>query len=193
MTTISKIISTSLFLIILYSCNQEKQLDVLNIVKDNTKEYLIDKSTDLSSYEFVSLKIIDTISYQDNINIYKDLRKRHIEIDENIIKTKFEGIEFGPDEINEMLKLSEENLISAKIFLKRIDSIELSLGKKVYEDAAYLFLYSFRAKSISETLVLYEYYLQVSAIPDYSILNLTNDSNKLLITPNGFPGLQELY
>jgi uncharacterized lipoprotein NlpE involved in copper resistance len=195
-----KIITAILMIMTFISCNntnkekEEKKLMPDDIVEKNAEAFLADKLNDPTSYEFVSLKIVDTISFKQNIEEYKRMGETDMKWNEDRIEKLLDYKKtlpslFDKDELNKQ----KQELVENKKMLNGIDSIETSLGEKVNQTAAYLYEFSFRGKNSLGALVINNYYLQVSAEPDFEVLNMTNETDKLLITPNGFPGLKELY
>lgn len=195
-----QILSIFLLLTTLISCNnsttqkEEKNAKPEDIIRKNVEAFLADKLNDPESYEFVALKIIDTVLYKQNIEEYERMEESDIKLNEDRIEKLLEYKKTLPSLFDENeLKNQQQELTKNKDVLIRLDSIKSALGEKINETAAYLYEFSFRGKNSLGALVLNNYYLQVSAEPDFEILNMTNETDKLLITPNGFPGLEKLY
>ncbi|WP_106832246.1 hypothetical protein [Parabacteroides pacaensis] len=162
---------------LLTSCFVPQKPSKEDIIKNNLVAYLHDKLDDPQSYQFVSLELIDSTTYLDNINY----RRRDFE----------DGIKFheriadSPDEyINEINR--------DKRILAKIDSIQTALGDTVNHIAAYKFLFKFRSKNAFGAKVLNEYILQTTGSPLFEIIQMTNDPDKVYLNPNEFPGYRDM-
>ena len=81
-----------------------------------------------------------------------------------------------------------------KSFLLAIDSVEKSLGNNTLnQTAAYLLQLTFRAKNAMGGLVLGNEIVQVSPAPEFKLLTVTDDKDKVSYAPNDFPGFTEIY
>lgn len=177
---------------VVLSCSQKK--DYKSIIRQNAEAYLNDKLHDPDSYEFISLGVLDTITYQDNIEDYRQSETSQIGWLEGRIERQIDNKKSLPSIFDETeLNDSRKELSEIKIRLSKLDSIEKALGTKLTDPAAYLVSYSFRANNKMGALNVHDQYLQVSAGPEFSVLKMTDDLSKLFSTPNGFPGLQDLY
>ena len=87
-------------------------------VREVVEAKLKTEMNDWSSYEFVSLEVVDTIKYIDNINFRKKDFKERIEREKG-------------SHINFSNSIEKDSLI-----LIGIDSIQNAMGDKVNEDAA---------------------------------------------------------
>jgi hypothetical protein len=194
MRTFAKVISTTLFILSIIGCNNSgttgnaNDLKPEDIIRKNAEEYLKKSLNDPSSYEFVSLKAFDTVRYKKNIDEDKSEVNRDIDYAKDQIKFYTE-MSFSKKDIEQF----KHDLIKKTAILKGIDSIEISMGSKVNDIAALIYIYSFRAKNAFGALVLNDYYLEITSGPDYKILNIAENSDKLSVEPNGFPGQRELY
>jgi hypothetical protein len=209
MKTFTKIISATLFTLSIIGCNnngtsvKDNNSKPLDIIRKNAEEFLKKSLNDPSSYEFVALKPFDTIRYKKNIVECKDGVKRDIDYFESNISYAKNQIEYyskgylkDAKEVDKYKKELEENqnkINNKNKFLNAVDSIETSMGNKVNDIAALIYIYSFRAKNSFGALVLNDYYLEITPGPDYKILNIAENNDKLLVEPNGFPGESELY
>lgn len=141
-------------------------------VREVVEAKLKTEMNDWSSYEFVSLEVLDTIKYIDNINF----RKKYFK--ESIKREKDSPINFSNS-------IERDSLI-----LIGIDSIQNLMGDKVNEDAAYLYKYKFRGKNKLGAVILEEYLIYIS--PNWEIIQMTNDRKNLYDNPGGFPGYVDL-
>jgi uncharacterized lipoprotein NlpE involved in copper resistance len=138
-----KIITAILMIMTFISCNntnkekEEKKLMPDDIVEKNAEAFLADKLNDPTSYEFVSLKIVDTISFKQNIEEYKRMGETDMKWNEDRIEKLLDYKKtlpslFDKDELNKQ----KQELVENKKMLNGIDSIETSLGEKVNQTAA---------------------------------------------------------
>lgn len=144
-------------------------------VREVVEEKLKTEMNDWSSYEFVSLEVLDTIKYIDNINFRKEYFKSNIDM-------KRPMYEKTNDELYSIKKDS--------IILAGIDSIQNLMGDKINEDVAYLYNYKFRGKNKLGAVILEEYLIYIS--PNWEVIQMTNDRKKLYSNPGDFPGYVEL-
>ena len=68
-------------LLCLTSCKNEKPLSRDEIVRNNVEEYLTSRMNDPESYEFVELKLFDSVLYKDNIKYRKIHFQKNIDFD----------------------------------------------------------------------------------------------------------------
>lgn len=183
---------SSFFIIILcitlISC-KDKALSRDEIVKNNAEKYLKDKMDDPSSYEFVELKIIDSVLFKDNIEyrkntFNKDLRQAQSEIKIQEIVKKF-------PKIYDKQKVTELN-VGIKKILKKIDSLESNLEQELNDVASYTYKYRCRGNNKLGVKILNEYIIQTNPSPDFKVINLTDNQEKVYLNPNDFPGYREM-
>ncbi|MDY5489045.1 MAG: hypothetical protein SPG27_09105 [Butyricimonas virosa] len=166
------------FIAILFSsCENNKVKSREDIIKDNLKNYLSDKLNDPDSYEFVSLNLIDSIKYIDNINY----RLKHFDSSLKFYKNQ---VELGDKE--SIKEVNRNNWI-----IYKIDSIKNSLGNRVNDVAVYKYIYKFRANNQMGGKSLNEYILLTKG-SDNSIIQMENNPDKIYINPTDFPGYMEL-
>jgi hypothetical protein len=67
-----------------------------------------------------------------------------------------------------------------------------ALEDRVNEVASYLYHFTFRATNSFGAKIIDTYFIQTGNAPDYEILVLTKEDGKLLVTPNSFPGYNEI-
>jgi len=176
----------------LTSCS-EKGLTQDEIVKNNAEEYLKPKLNDPKSYEFVKMELIDSVLYSDNIQYRKKTFNKYIQDDKDEIKRK-EGYKidiptmYNEKEIQELkAKITKNEIIIAKI-----DSLENKLGNKKDEVASYTYTFSFRGNNALGAKVLNEYILQINPSPDFKVINMADDKDKIFLNPNDFPGYRAM-
>jgi len=172
------------------SVKQPKQDD---IVKKKAEAYVKEKMNDPISYEFVKLELIDSITFNDNIEYRKDYFSRNMEYDLSSLerkegyKTEFPSM-YNEKDIADLKAQIEKN----KRIVSKIDSLETLLGNKKNEVASYTYIFSFRGNNTLGAKILNEYVLQTDAAPDFEIINMTDDKDKIFLNPNDFPGYREM-
>jgi hypothetical protein len=176
----------------LNSCSDKKQ-NRDEIVKRNAEEYLKANMNDPKSYEFVNLVLIDSIFYSDNIQYRKEVFSKYIEDD----KDELNRIESYKIDLPSMYDENEIDELKVKIsknekILLKIDSLENKLGNKKNEVASYTYVFSFRGNNALGAKVLNEYILQTTPSPDFKVINMTDDKDKVYLNPNDFPGYREM-
>jgi len=176
----------------LASCS-EKQFTQDDIVKRNIEEYVKEKMNDPSSYEFVKLELIDSITFNDNIEYRKDFFGRNMEYD----RSSLESQERYKTEIPSMYDEKEVEALQAKIeknkrVLSKIDSLATLLADRRNEVASYTYIFSFRGNNALGAKILNEYIVQTDPAPDFKIINMTDDKDKIFLNPNDFPGYREM-
>ncbi|WP_121964705.1 hypothetical protein [Myroides sp. N17-2] len=191
-TTILIILGLGLFIFGLASCS-DKRLTKGEIIKKNVEVYLKEKMNDPSSYEFVKLELIDSITFSNNIEYRKDYFTRNIGYD----KSSLERQEGYKTEIPSMYDEKEVENLKTKIrrnevILSKIDSLATILGNKKYEVASYTYFFSFRGNNALGVKILNEYIVQTNPAPDFEIINITDNKDKIILNPNDFPGYREM-
>jgi hypothetical protein len=176
----------------LTSCS-EKKPNRDEIVTKNAEDYLKAKMNDPKSYEFVKLVLIDSVLYSDNIQYRKEAFSKYLEDDKDEIKRK-EGYKI---DFPSMYDEKEVEELKAKIaknekILVKIDSLETKLGNKKDEVASYTYVFSFRGNNALGAKILNEYILQTNPSPDFKVINMTDDKDKVYLNPNDFPGYREM-
>jgi hypothetical protein len=176
----------------LTSCS-EKKPNRDEIVIKNAEEYLKAKMNDPKSYEFVKLVLIDSVLYSDNIQYRKEAFSKYLEDDKDEIKRK-EGYKIDLPSMYDEKEIEE---LKAKIaknekILMKIDSLETKLGNKKNEVASYTYIFSFRGNNALGAKILNEYILQTNPSPDFKVINMTDDKDKVYLNPNDFPGYREM-
>lgn len=174
------------------SC-KEKPLTQDEIVKQNAEEYAKFQMNDPESYEFVKLELMDSILYSDNIEYRRKYFQEILQFDEYDL----DRLENYKKEIpilydKKKVTKAKEKLSEDEEILKKIDSLETILGDRKTEVASYTYNYIFRGKNSLGAKVINQYILQTNPKPNYKIINMTDDKNKVLINPNDFPGYREM-
>jgi hypothetical protein len=176
----------------LTSCSK-KQPTQDDIVKKNTQTYVKEKMNDPSSYEFVKLELIDSITFNDNIEYRKDDFSRNMEYDQSSLdrqegyKTELPSI-YNEKDVKELKAKIEKN----ERVLSKVDSLANILGDRKNEVASYTYIFSFRGNNALGAKILNEYVVQTDSAPDFKIINMTDDKDKMFLNPNDFPGYREM-
>lgn len=181
-----------LILIGIISC-AEKQATQDEIVRKNAEEYLQPKLNDPSSYEFVKIELLDSVLYSDNVNYRREKFQKEFEKDkENLerqerYKTETSSMysEEEVTELNEKIKKNEK-------ILYEINSLETKLGDGKSSVASYTYVFNFRGNNALGAKVLNEYIVQTKPKPELTIINMTDDKDKVILNPNDFPGYREM-
>jgi len=171
----------------------EKQPTQDEIVKKNAEEYVKEKMNDPNSYEFVKLELIDSITFSENIEYRKDYFSKNMEYD----RSSLERQERYKTEIPSMYDEKEVEDVKAKIeknerVLYKIDSLATLLGDRKSEVASYTYIFSFRGNNALGAKILNEYVVQTDPAPEFKIINMTDDKDKIFLNPNDFPGYREM-
>lgn len=179
----------SIVFILAVSCKNEPTRD--EVVKQNIEDYIINKMDDPESYEFVSLDVIDSVLYIDNITVEKNLLKNSINRSKESIN-RIEGYKnTEPNLYDEKEILREKtSILKEEKTLASIDSIETVLGDSKNNVASYTYLYKIRGKNKMGAKVLSEYLVQTG--DSLKVINVATHPDKLFIHPNSFPGRKEL-
>lgn len=184
---------------LLQSCSSDKKTSPVEekmtqneIVKKNIENQLMQSMHDTSSYEFVKIQLIDSILFIENINYRTEYFKNDISSIESNIK-RIENYKTSlPALYNEKeLKRESEKLNRNKIILSKIDSLKKIIASDTNKVASYTYLFGFRGKNKLGAKILSNYFVQTKTSPDFEIINMVKDKNKLYLNPNDFPGYRE--
>ncbi len=199
----TKIIPSGLFAILLLgltSCVENPPTQE-EIVQTNAEEYVKSKMNDPESFEFVGLKLIDSVLISDNIAHRKEMFSGRIKFELESIERKERSKsdfirEFGNIDYVKKLEMEIEDrkaeIEKNERILTKIDSIATQLGERKDEVASYTYIFSFRGTNSFGAKVLNEYILQTDPAPEFKVLNMTNDKGKVILNPNEFPGYIEM-
>lgn len=182
----SLILYSTLISVIALSCSQpEKKMTQAEIVKRNAERYLFKRLNDTTKYQFVSLQLGDSVTYGDNLKRYKDIGA---DTTFEVSQVAFYKTMRDPANVSEY----QAKIDKKRILIKKLDSIESTLSKRLNETAAYNYIFTFRASNKLGAIVLEDYYLQIGRRPDFEVLILANDKGQKLSIPGGFPGIDYL-
>jgi glucan-binding YG repeat protein len=87
---------------------------------------------------------------------------------------------------------SREKSEKNRAILEGINQIEKELGDTVNHVASYKYYVKFRNTNGFGAKVLNEFVAQTDGDPVTKVINFTNDQDKILLNPNGFPGYKEM-
>ena len=174
---------------LLASCAKEPTFT--DKVKQKIETKLLEVLDDPKSYEFIEIELLDSVMLQFNIDYRKKFFDERIAYEQERLVSMKDFIKsspwmYPPEKIKE-----QEQAIQRNISIRNgIDSIEVSLGDKVKDVAAYTYLFTFRAKNAFGALERVVSYIQIT--PALEIVKSTENKKELLDTPNHFPGYLEL-
>lgn len=194
---IALVLTLSFTIFTVTSCGNQgknsKKITQSEIVKKNIEEYLQTKMNDPESYEFVELRIMDSILYKHNVKYRKDYFQRKLDSSQNDLEQQLDYQKSLPSmyDEHEVTKIRSEIEKDTNI-LSAIDSIEQGLGEKVNDVASYTYFFSFRGNNKLGVKVLNEYILQTDPAPIFGIKHLATDKDKVILNPNDFPGYKEM-
>lgn len=176
----------------LVTCSK-KQLTQYEIVKKNAEEYVKEKMNDPSSYEFVKLELVDSVTFNDNMEYHKEYFSRNLEYDRRSLET----LERYKIELPSMYNEKEVEDLKAKIeknerILSKIDSLAYLLGERMNEVASNTYIFSFRGNNAFGAKILNEYVVQTNPAPNFEIINMTDDKDRIILNPNDFQGYTEI-
>lgn len=144
-----------IFLIVLIvSCNSTSLQD--SIVKNKIETSILETLDDPSSYEFVNLKLIDSVTHRNNYEIHKSI------------------IDNVPNHYAKQGMLRELNAIKNS----------LSHYNQLDKVVAYKYILTFNIKEETGEKVLNEVYLQTGIAPEFEIIDVTPNLIEVNITPN---------
>ena len=131
--------------------------------------------------------------FSDNIEHREDYFTRKIEYDRSSLERQ-EGYKV---ELPSMYDEKNVEELKAKIeknerILSKIDSLATLLGDRKNEVASYTYIFSFRGNNALGAKILNEYVVQTDPAPDFKIINMTDDKEKILLNPNDFPGYKKM-
>lgn len=178
-----RVLLLTLLVSFLFSCGNENNRE--DRVKQNVEELIKKSMDDPKSYEFVSIEVIDSVTYKDNI----DYRKEHFVKSLNMNRDNIDFYtEIGKNEEIEkyQLEMKKDSLI-----IDEINSIEQKLGDEVNKIASYTYQFKCRGNNKFGAKILVSYYVQTDFRND-SIINITDDIDKLYLNPTDFPGYIDL-
>lgn len=178
--------------VLFISCG-EKKPNRDKIVKLNVEEYLKSRMNDPESYEFVKLELIDSISFSNNIEYRKESFQRNLKYDkDDLERQKRYKIDIPSMYQEEKIEELNEKIAKNEKILAKIDSLEADLGNRKNETASYTYIYSVRGNNKMGAKILNEYIVQTNPAPNFEIINMTDDKDKMYLNPNDFPGYREV-
>ncbi|MEO8933616.1 MAG: hypothetical protein ABI295_04855 [Xanthomarina sp.] len=182
------------------SCKSEKELTIENsfedrdmIVQANLEKGIIAKLQFPESYEFVGLKLRDSVLFSDNINYLKNYHRQILEADKkNLESQELYKKEGSSRYVKEKVVELQSTISKNEKILLEIDRLSTELGAKVNQAASYTYDYSFKSKNVSGNDRSYEYIVQTSQAPEYKVIKVAESENMIILNPNDFPGYKEM-
>ncbi|QCE39972.1 hypothetical protein [Psychroserpens sp. NJDZ02] len=182
------------------SCKSEQEAISENSykVRDNVVQAKLSKLVKAKleypeSFEFVELKVKDSVLYSDNIKNTKDYYEQIIVADKKIIeKQKLYQKEGSSMYKEEKVKDLEASIIKNEKILIEIDKISTKLGDINSETASCNYSYKFKSKNVSGKLGSYNYFAQAGHAPNYKVVMVAEEKNLRSPNPNDFPGYNEM-
>jgi hypothetical protein len=177
-------ILTLLLIFIFVSCESEKTKE--DIIRKKIEEGILPNMNDPKSYEFVSIAIIDSSTYRENIDnklmqleairdypLIIDLKKDMISLDEELYrldKSHYKDLVEARQELED-IKTEQKNF---EMLVKEVDSLKLTL-ENLDKTAVYLIEFKMRGNNSFGAKILNTYYFQVGISPDYEIYGYVDE------------------
>jgi TonB family protein len=163
-----------------------------DIVRAKVEKKLKENMHDPSSYEFVGLKLLATITYKDNIYSKRDGIKEGIESNISYLKLKLDHSDLLDSEEDFLaVKQLKMEIEKGYVLISKIDSLEKVLGNKVNTPIAYNYILRCRGKNGFGAKVLSEYFVQVKA-PKLEVLNIASKAGEIMSGFGDFPGYGDI-
>lgn len=171
----------------------KKSLTREEVIRSNVEKILYTNLNDSTSYEFVSIEILDSVSYADNIEdrvkfFVKDLEDEKSKLDDQARYKSLKSYSYDPKSVEKIKQSIKRN----EYVLAGIDSIKASLIGAQDSVASYSYLFKFRAANAFGAKVINSYIVQTDPQPSYGVINIAQNREKVYLTPNEFPGYREL-
>lgn len=161
------------------------------IVRANVELLLMESLDDPESYEFVDLTALDTVLYIDNIKgRLLEWERFAVRSEGDAARQKRYKKDFPSMHSEGKIKISLNSSKQARGMIAKIDSIKTSLGDNVKNVASYSFVLKFRSNNKMGAKILSEQFVQTDN--NLNIINITNNSDDVVMYPNDFPGYSEL-
>lgn len=192
--TVVRIVTTLLVFVYMASCNEKgRPLSRDEIVKRNLKEYVLPGLEHPDTYELLSLVIYDTVYYKDNIKQRKAMFKSNLNRSQQELGYyESHKNDFEADVLESRIARKKGDISLYKNIISSIDSVETQMGDTKNEVASFTYLISYRYANNFGVKNKYEGMIQTGPEPDFKIINITNDTGKLFVIPNGFPGYDQI-
>ena len=171
-----------------------------DIVRANVEAKLKENMNDPASYEFVSLVLIDSITFGDNAKHRTDYWDDEVnsatrEIEQGY-KYRDSYAEMGVDPPT---SYSPEALVKLEAKLERnrevrnkVNELADGLGSQSEQVASYTYTFKFRGNNALGAKVVNEYFVQTGPPPALEIINMVQEQGKLFLNPGDFPGYRDL-
>lgn len=182
------------------SCKSDKEFraETLSENRDMIIQSKLEKSVKSKlkypdSYQFVELRTKDSVLYSDNVKHLKNYYKKILEADKKNLAIQESYKKQGSSKFdNEKLSILQNSVSKNQKILEGIDRVSNDLGDKINETASYTYNYAFKSKNISGKDASYNYIVQTSHSPEYTVLNMAEKEDMIIKNPNDFPGYKEM-
>jgi hypothetical protein len=166
------------------------------IFEMNLVEYLKSNMHDPASLEIIEIRLIDSVSYLENIEYRKSRFIDHKKFAEyqletyesNYLRNKYLKKYFKQEEYDQYLKDIEKE----KWLIDGIDSIAKTMGENVKDIASFLYSVTLRGKNGYGANSLNSIYVQTTSAPEYKIHHIAENYGDIDMSPNNFPGYIDL-
>jgi len=182
------------------SCKSEKDVFIdepletrEQFVKTNVENSIMDKLHDPDSYQFVFLKLRDSVQYKDNLNVYRTFYQGLTDSDKKQLSEqetyKAEGsAKYVPTKVRYL----EDNIAKNEKVLSEIRKVYEELGDRVNETIYYKYLFTFRSMNTEDQEGLYNYFVKTEAKPNWKVLKVAETEDEIAIIPSDFPGYEAM-
>lgn len=163
------------------------------IIKHNVVNYTID-SLKAKKYELIELKLVDSITYKNNIDRDKELVNYALKHWQQQLDNTLENYKYAkPQVIEDKTSLIIANINQIQRIQFKIDSIETSNEQLLYTSAAYLLMYKYKEQSSFGEPIKHTCYVSTTGYPGYSVLNVQEDLYDLMhLSQKHYPGSDEI-
>lgn len=177
----------------LYGCDASKigEEERNDMVRTSVEEYYRQHTPPDSSYEFVSLTVIDTILYKDNIAFRRNFIQAEIDHNRSMAEIAQQKQDtFQTVNFHEKIVEYQDKLERYERVMTGIDSLEKVLGGKGDEVASYTYLFKCKADNGQGKQIEKVYYVQTDM--GFGVLGMTDNKETIFPNPNDFPGYKEM-
>lgn len=180
--------------ILVISCSSEPDTRALTkdeVVKVRAEMKLMTMMDDPSSYEFISIELVDSTSQEYTVINAKEVWQRLLDAVQGNLDIYILDKELYPS-LYDQKKVDAQRADVNKYtkIVNGIDSIGKNLGESIKDATSYVYLFKFRAKNAFNALVLNQYYLQIDTMLE--VIDLVDDIKDVNLSPVNLPGYGEV-
>ena len=194
-----KILALALFLTFFAACSPSAPTTD-ELVKASAEAKLKEAMNDPASYEFVSLKRIDSTYYRDNVKYRNEYFNDRVETaKKDIARQEDYSKEYASMGVPPPDHCSPEKIAQLKDELERlketrseVKALGDGIGDKADELASYTYTFKFRGNNAMGAKILTEYFVQTGPAPSFEIINMTAEEGKLFNNPGDYPGYRDM-